>query len=431
MKKIKFTKSSLEKLPTPEKKTTYQDTDTRYLHFVITSKNTRTYYYIRNIKGRPKYIKIANYGDVSIKAAQDRVAQINADVMCGVDTKQKEKENITLQEAFEYWLKHREKTKGWHRDVTDCQYRFSTYVPSAIKRKRIIDINREEMRQLHSRIRDDVGVHTTNRLLQNIRTAINLLIKHDYNIQQNPAAMIDLFKERSRARFIKENEVEIFFTELMRSDSQDFKDFVLIALFTSKRRSNVLAAEWSEIDFNKRLWTIPGEKTKNDDDDVTVLDSTVLEILNRRKKDQKEKGIDTNWVFYSPNSANGHYKNPTRSWYVLLKRANIKDLRIHDLRRTLASWMANQNVSLHMIASVLGQKSTSVTSTYARLSVDPKREAVSNAVAEILKVGKLKLGDNGLEFDNMRKRVQIIAEKLLENPTSLEKVEDLLFACKG
>ncbi|MCP3966855.1 MAG: site-specific integrase [Lentisphaerae bacterium] len=426
MEKTKFTKSSLEKLPTPEKKTTYQDTDTRYLHFVITSKNTRTYYYIRNIKGRPKYIKIANYGDVSIKAAQDRVAQINADVMCGVDTKQKEKENITLQEAFEYWLKHREKTKGWHRDVTDCQYRFSTYVPIKLKKKRILDITRSEMRHLHSKVRDEVSSHTTNRLLQGIKASINLLIKHDYNIPQNPAAMIELFKERSRARYIKEDEVERFFTELMRSESRDFKDFVLLALFTSKRKSNVLAAEWSEIDFNKKLWTIPGEKTKNDDDDVTVLDDTVLEILTRRKSDQEKKSIGTNWVFYSPSSASGHYKNPTRGWYSLLKRANIEDLRIHDLRRTLASWMANQNVSLHMIASVLGQKSTGVTPTYARLSVDPKREAVSNAVAEILKVGKLRLGDNGLESDNVRKRVQVIAEKLIENPELLNRVEPII-----
>ncbi|MCP4102680.1 MAG: tyrosine-type recombinase/integrase, partial [Lentisphaerae bacterium] len=374
MEKIKFSKSSLEKLPALDKKTTYQDIDTRYLHFVITPKNTRTYYYIRKVKGRPKYIKIANYGDVSIKAAQERISEINTDLMRGIDTKQKEKENITLKEAFEYWLKNREKVKGWHHDIKQCWRRFELYVPFQIKKKQITNVNRGELRQLHSRIRDDVGVHTANRLLQSIRTAINLLIKHDYNIPQNPAAMIELFKERSRARYIKEDEVERFFTELMKSNNQDFKDFVLIALFTSKRRSNVLTAEWSEIDFNKKLWTIPGEKTKNDDDDVTVLDDTVLEILARRKEDQKNKNIITNWVFYSSITKSGHYVDPSKAWRALLKRANIEDLRIHDLRRTLASWMANQNVSLHMIASVLGQKSTSVTPTYARLSVDPKRE---------------------------------------------------------
>ncbi|MCP4103900.1 MAG: site-specific integrase, partial [Lentisphaerae bacterium] len=357
-----------------DKKTTYQDADTRYLHFVITPKNTRAYYYIRKVKGRPKYIKIANYGDVSIKAAQERVSQINTDVMCGVDTKQKEKENITLEEAFEYWLGNREKIKGWHKDINECRRRFNFYVPIILKRKKIVEISRAELRHMHSKTRDDVGAHTANRLLQSIRTAINLLIKHDHNITQNPAAMIDFFKERSRARYIKEDEIERFFTELMKSQSQDFKDFILMALFTSKRRSNILAAEWSEIDFAKKLWTIPGEKTKNDDDDVTVLDDTVLEILIRRQNEQKEKSIDTNWVFYSSATKSGHYSDPTPAWYAFLKRANIKDLRIHDLRRTLASWMANQNVSLHMIASVLGQKSTSVTPTYARLSVDPKRE---------------------------------------------------------
>ncbi|MCP4102955.1 MAG: site-specific integrase, partial [Lentisphaerae bacterium] len=414
-----------------DKKTTYQDADTRYLHFVITPKNTRAYYYIRKVKGRPKYIKIANYGDVSIKAAQERVSEINTDLMRGVDTKQKEKDDITLEESVEYWLRYRVKTKGWYKDIDECRRRFVVYAPKRLKKKKVVQLTRSELREAHSRVRDEVGIYAANRLLQSMKAAINLLIKHDYDIPHNPAAMIDLFKERSRARYIKEEEVESFFTELMNSNSQDFKDFVLVALFTSKRKNNVLAAEWSEIDFNKRLWTIPGEKTKNDDDDVTVLDDVVVEILKRRKRDQKEKDIITNWIFFSPLTESGYYADPSKSWKALLKRANIKDLRIHDLRRTLASWMANQNVSLHMIASVLGQKSTGVTPTYARLSVDPKREAVSNAVAEMLKVGKLKLGDNGLEFDNVRKRVQAIAEKLLENPTSLEKVEDLLFACKG
>ncbi|MCP3966509.1 MAG: integrase family protein, partial [Lentisphaerae bacterium] len=254
MEKIKFTKRSLENLPIPEKKITYQDTDTRYCHFIITPKNTRSYYYIRKIDGRPKYIKIANYGDVSIKTVQERCIEISTDLMRGIDPKQKAKENIALSEALEYWLKHREKNKGGHKDIKECRRRFELYVPLKLKNKKVVDILRTELRQLHSKVCDNVGVHTANRLLQSIKTSINLLIKHDYGIPQNPAAMIDLFKERSRARYIKEDEVERFFRELMKSNSQNFTDFVLIALFTSKRRSNVLAAEWSEIDFNKRLW---------------------------------------------------------------------------------------------------------------------------------------------------------------------------------
>ncbi|QSH41877.1 tyrosine-type recombinase/integrase [Lentisphaerota bacterium ZTH] len=426
MKKIKFTKTNIERLPVPDKKKKYQDIDNKYLHLIITPKNSRTYYYIRCINGRPKYIKIASYGEVSIKAAQHRCIGISNDVMCGIDTKQKERQDITLEETNNYWLQHRKKTKGWHKDIKECRSRFEKYVPLKLKKKKVTDIDRSEIRRLHLKIRDEIGAHTANRLLQCIGASINLLIKHDFGILQNPAAMIELFKERSRSRFIKEDEVERFFTELMKSASQDFKDFVLIALFTSKRKSNVLAAEWSEIDFNKSLWTIPGKKTKNGDDDVTVLDDAVLNIFKRRKQAQESIGVETNWVFHSRDSQNGHYRNPAKPWHNLLKRAGIEDLRIHDLRRTLASWMANQNVSLHMIASILGQKSTGVTPTYARLSVDPKREAVSNAVAEMLKVGKLKLGDNGLEFDEVRKKVQEIAEILIETPSLIGGVREFI-----
>lgn len=43
MKRIKFTKTNIEKLSTPEKKTKYQDIDNRYLHLIISPKNSRIY----------------------------------------------------------------------------------------------------------------------------------------------------------------------------------------------------------------------------------------------------------------------------------------------------------------------------------------------------------------------------------------------------
>ncbi|QSH40573.1 hypothetical protein P0136_12560 [Lentisphaerota bacterium ZTH] len=152
---------------------------------------------------------------MSIKAAQQRCIEISNDIIRGIDTKQKEKQNITLEEAVDYWLKHREKNKGWHADLSTCRNRFNSYVPLKLKNKRVIDIQRIEVRKLHSSVRDTIGVPTANRLLQNIRAVINLLIKHDYDIAQNPTTMIESFKERSRARYIKEDEVERFFTELI------------------------------------------------------------------------------------------------------------------------------------------------------------------------------------------------------------------------
>jgi integrase len=59
--------------------------------------------------------------------------------------------------------------------------------------------------------------------------------------------------------------------------------------------------------------------------------------------------------------------------------AGISDLRMHDLRRTLASYMAIDNQSLSIIAKALGHKSTVSTQIYSRLTNDPVRQAMEQA----------------------------------------------------
>ena len=57
----------------------------------------------------------------------------------------------------------------------------------------------------------------------------------------------------------------------------------------------------------------------------------------------------------------------------------VDDIRIHDLRRTLASYMAINNTSLPIIGRALNHKSQVSTAIYARLSGDPVRDAMNSA----------------------------------------------------
>jgi integrase len=59
---------------------------------------------------------------------------------------------------------------------------------------------------------------------------------------------------------------------------------------------------------------------------------------------------------------------------------NVSDLRIHDLRRTLGSYMAIGGESLPVIGEALGHKDHRTTTIYARLSRDPVLQAVEKAV---------------------------------------------------
>ena len=70
-------------------------------------------------------------------------------------------------------------------------------------------------------------------------------------------------------------------------------------------------------------------------------------------------------------------------------RAGMVDVRIHDLRRSLGSWMAAAGASLPIIGKGLGHKDVSTTAIYARLNQDPVRKYMEKATGEMFSAGKV------------------------------------------
>ncbi len=69
-----------------------------------------------------------------------------------------------------------------------------------------------------------------------------------------------------------------------------------------------------------------------------------------------------------------------RTWKTILKRAELKGVRIHDLRHTFASVGAGASLGLPMIGKLLGHTQASTTQRYAHLDADPLKRA-SNMIA--------------------------------------------------
>ena len=186
-----------------------------------------------------------------------------------------------------------------------------------------------------------------------------------------------------RERFLMPDEVPVFFEALDSFDDR-VRDFFLLCIYTGARRSNIMAMRRDEIDLDWQRWTIPHKKSKNKAPIVLPLVHQAVEIIERRIK---ENG-DSPWIFPSSLSKSGHYMEPKEAWTRLRDLAaktkpSIKTMRIHDLRRTLGSWQANANVSLQIIGKSMGHLSSSSTLIYARLAVDPVREAIQKATSLI------------------------------------------------
>ena len=191
----------------------------------------------------------------------------------------------------------------------------------------------------------------------------------------NPCKGVKKFKEVSRDRFLQPEELKKFFSALDSPyTSIDLRDYILISLFTGARRSNVLAMMWTDINMEQAVWRIPPDQSKNEEPMMVPLVGAALEIL-------KFRDVNKSSVYVFPGRGKtGHIIEPKRSWVSLLKRAGLKDVRLHDLRRTMGSYQTITGASTAIVGKTLGHKSQTATQVYARLNLDPVRASMERAV---------------------------------------------------
>jgi integrase len=161
--------------------------------------------------------------------------------------------------------------------------------------------------------------------------------------------------------------------------------------------------EWNQIDFSMELWRIP--ITKNQDFLTLPLTAAAMEILHRRRNDEK---CNERWVFPSDRIGKktgvlGPMISPHKAWKRIIERAGIEDLRIHDLRSTAGSYMAIAGISPIIIGKALGHRSPASTAIYTRLTQDPVRQALEKAQAALAKTTEpIPRNDNVVTFERRR-----------------------------
>jgi integrase len=254
---------------------------------------------------------------------------------------------------------------------------------SAWRDRKLSTIRVSEVQARMNEIGRQNGQTAANHTLTYAKAAINWCIKSGLTKSSNPWLSVSKFKLNPRERFLKPEELKRFFSALQSMVNTDVRDYLYLSLFTGARQANVLSMRWDQIDFELGTWTIP--RTKSGDSQTIPLTVNALSILQERSDSQNSE-----WVFPGPGKT-GHLVEPKKAWYGLLETAKIDDLRMHDLRRTLGSYMAMGNQSLHMIGKVLGHKSPTATQIYSRFTHDPVRQAMQKAQNDMFTAAGLKI----------------------------------------
>ena len=368
---------------------------------VHVSKRGRSFYIYRKLHGRPLRYKLGPFPDLSVENAR-KLAQKHLGLLVeGVDPREERRRirtSVTLKELFDRWDREHAEPRHTPKTRLTDKNRFETCF-AGWSNKKIATIREDHVRAFHVELAETRGKTTANRAVQLLRRLLNFA-----RVNPNPAGnrAISFFREKSRDRFLQADELPRFIRALDAEPNETLRDFFYVALLTGARRSNVQSMRWDELDLDRSTWTIPAEKFKNHEPQHVHLAESTKTILRRRIEEAKAKVESGDrryegWVFPSKRLAakTPHLTEPKAAWARVLKHAGIRDLRVHDLRRTLGSWQAVLGASLPVIGKSLGHLNQATTAIYARLNLDPVRTSVDAAATAML-AAAAKLEDDGI-----------------------------------
>jgi integrase len=367
--RFRFTKESVLAAPAPARNSCfYWDDKVRALALRVTASGVRTFYVYRKVDGKPQQISIGRFPDLTVDQARRKAEEINAAIALGRDLngeRRARRQEQTFGALFAWWLEthaqpHR---KSWRED----QDVFRRYL-QPIADTRLSELRKPQLAALHHELGSERGHRTANKALELVRTVFNRALGDELFAGANPAATIRLFKTPARERRLWPSEMAAFFRALEQEPNEDIRDYVLLSLYTGARQANVLAMRWQDVRTKDAAWIIP--ETKGGRTQTLALEPAELEILARRRK----AGADSPWVFPGrQGGAKGHLVEPKSGWRRILASAGISDLRLHDLRRSFASFMIDNQVPFAEVGAALGHSSPAATKIYARMAVDTQR----------------------------------------------------------
>ena len=335
--------------------------------------------------GRKRLMVINSPSAQHVQDARDAAARKKVELLDGIDplTEKKKHNKAELFEDFTaaYIADHASQKKSGRNDISMIE----NVINPAFGSIPLKDIDREDIAKLHRKIGRQINsrtekpkIYRANRILALLSKMFEFAITEGYlpETHPNPAKRIKKFKEESRDTWIAPEQVPKLAQALDNEQNSVARDAIWLYLLTGLRKSELLTLRWEDIDFHRNEVRLPDTKAgRRHYLPLSAEAQTILESMPRV----------VNNPYVLPGAKEGHHLvNIDKPWQRIRKAAGMEHVWLHDLRRTLGSWLASNGKSLPLIGRVLNHSNTSTTQVYAHFGQDTVRAALDQHGKEIM-----------------------------------------------
>lgn len=409
MPKVRLTNQYIANLKPSGKRQELQDEGTKGLALRLNVSGNKSFIYRYRFNDKVKRYTIGSYPEVSLAQARNKSKEITFNLSQGIDPlveKRKNKDQfsgeITFAHLSDLYIKLHlpslspSTAKEYTRIINaELKTKLGKLYLSEISKRRLID--------LIDAIAVDRGHNTLSNRVRAVLSSIYSFAVNKGILESNILLNLKLKKkEQKRDRVYSQQEIQQLWIAF---DAQDqlISSIYKLLLILGQRAGETCQMRWSDLDFNKAIWTIPTEVTKSERLHTVPIPEQALGLILGMKLITGNK----RYVFNSPKVDDQPITWIHKATARIKKDSGIIDFRPHDLRRTMASNLAEMGVNRTVLGKILNHKGlsgdSSVTAIYDRYDyLEEKREALENWSQSLALYAK-----SQLEFNHYRFNIRI------------------------
>ncbi len=400
--------------------------------------------------GRKRLLTLGAYGVLTVDQARaDARAKLGQVLTAGADPlgeKQRDSQGETMGDLCQTYMERHGNAK---KTGDEDQRRINKHILPRWRALKIKAITRQDVAKLHTKIGASAP-YEANRVINLLQTMFDLGRRWGFAPQDqvNPAQDIARFKEIKRDRWLTPAELPRLVQAIDQEASASARAAIWLYLLTGARKNEILAARWDHIDWERGELKL--DDTKNGKPFYLALSAPAVALLRDLPRTPRNPyilpgrgprtasattkaqtpthlvNIESPWrrVKHTatlaawredPDAAAlidrltteralTQHRNAPKMFAPTLTLTEIRaaaaaagvelppaidDVRLHDLRRTLGSWLAQSGASLHLIGKILNHADTKTTAIYARFGEDSARAALEQHGAKIMGIAGL------------------------------------------
>ena len=296
----------------------------------VRASGARTWIYQYKIGGRTRRLVLGQVSAVKPTRARQIAGELHAKVRLGGDPAAEKRESVRRsQDTFAHLIERfLEQYRRRPKTVDEVTRHLKMYA-APLHPRALDSITLRDVADLLTKLERNSGATTTNRVRSTLSACFAWAMREGLALS-NPVMNTNKRDEQPRDRVLSNDELRRIWSG---AGDDAFGAVIKLLILTGQRRSEISGLCWSEVDFAKCEVHLPAARTKNKRAHVVPLSPTARAILEKLPR-------------------NGERVFRALAWSdckrVLDQRSGVSAWVVHDIRRSVATGMADIGIPPHL-----------------------------------------------------------------------------------